>query len=75
MGLVNKPLPEARAVRCPMEYSRLANAWLSLLKPYLKDGGAKASEHTEPMGMSTSPNGAPKSTPAPTPADGGHGGH
>ena len=75
MAMVNDPLPEARAVRCPMEYSRLANAWLSLLKPYLKDGGAGAAEHTEPMGTSTSPNRAPRPAPASTPAGGGHGGH
>ncbi len=75
MGMVNAPLPEARAVRCPMEYSRLANAWLSLLKPYLKDGGAGAAAHTEPMGMTNSPNRAPQSTPEPTPETGGHGGH
>jgi hypothetical protein len=72
MALVNDPLPEARAARCPAEYSRLANAWLNLLKPYLKDGGAKASAHTEPM-MGT-PGGAPQDTqPSSTP--GGHGGH
>jgi hypothetical protein len=75
MSLVNKPLPEARAMRCPAEYSRLANAWLNLLKPYLKDGGAKAAQHTEPMGMSGSQGGAPQSTPASTPEGGGHGGH
>jgi hypothetical protein len=75
MAMVNDPLPEARAVRCPQEYSRLANAWLSLLKPYLKDGGAGAAEHTEPMGTSTSPNRAPRSTPASTPKSGEHGEH
>lgn len=76
MAMVNDPLPEARAARCPMEYSRLANAWLSLLKPYLKDGGARAAAHTEPMGMSNSPNSAPQSPPpAQTPEGGGHGGH
>jgi hypothetical protein len=75
MSLVNKPLPEARAMRCPAEYSRLANAWLNLLKPYLKDGGAKASQHTEPMGMSGSPNSAPETAPASTPEAGGHSGH
>jgi hypothetical protein len=75
MALVNDPLPEARAVRCPAEYSRLANAWLGLLKPYLKDGGAKAAEHTEPMGMTNPQGGQPRSTPAPTPEGGGHGGH
>ena len=74
MKLVNDPLPEARAVRCPNEYSRLANAWLSLLKPYLKDGGAKASAHTEPMNMPGS-NGAPPSQPSSTPESGGHSGH
>ncbi len=41
-GMVNNPLPEARAVRCPTEYERLSGAWLTLLKPYLKDGGAAA---------------------------------
>jgi hypothetical protein len=72
MAMVNNPLPEARAQRCPLEYNRLATAWLSLLRPYLKDGGAKASAHTEPMGMSTPSTGAP---PSPTPESGGHGGH
>ena len=47
--MINNPLPEQRAVRCPNEYSRLATAWLTLLKPYLKDGGAKAAAHTSPM--------------------------
>ncbi|HKQ53617.1 MAG TPA: DUF4344 domain-containing metallopeptidase [Pyrinomonadaceae bacterium] len=41
-AMVNNPLPEARAVRCPTEYERLSSAWLTLLKPYLKDGGAAA---------------------------------
>lgn len=43
-GLVNAPLPEARAVRCPSEYNKLSNAWLTLLKPYLKDAGRRALE-------------------------------
>lgn len=47
--LVDNPLPQQRAVRCPQEYTKLATAWLTLLKPYLKDGGAKASAHTHPM--------------------------
>lgn len=56
-SMVNNPLPEQRAVRCPMEYTRLATAWLTLLKPYLKDGGAKASAHTAPMvGDSNAPS-------------------
>jgi hypothetical protein len=59
-GMINNPLPEQRAVRCPQEYTRLATAWLTLLKPYLKDGGAKASAHTGPM--VGSPNASP-STP------------
>ena len=46
-GMVNNPLPEARAVRCPTEYERLSGAWLTLLKPYLKDGGAGASGSTQ----------------------------
>jgi hypothetical protein len=71
-GLVNKPLPEARARRCPVEYTKLATAWLTLLKPYLKDGGAKASAHTKPMtGEMDDGN---ESTPSPTP-EGGHSGH
>ncbi len=41
-GMVNNPLPEARAVRCPTEYERLSSSWLTLLKPYMKDGGAGA---------------------------------
>jgi Putative metallopeptidase len=74
MALVNDPLPEARAVRCPGEYSRLANAWLSLLKPYLKDGGAKAAAHTEPMmGTPSAPQDTQPSQPSSSP--GGHGGH
>jgi hypothetical protein len=55
-AMVNNPLPEARAVRCPTEYERLSNAWLTLLKPYLKDGGAKASAHTHPMVGNTNNN-------------------
>ncbi|HKQ99152.1 MAG TPA: DUF4344 domain-containing metallopeptidase [Pyrinomonadaceae bacterium] len=73
MGMVNKPLPEARAVRCPNEYSRLANAWLSLLKPYLKDGGARAAAHTEPM--MGQPEGGQPTQPTSTPEGGGHSGH
>jgi hypothetical protein len=64
--MVNDPLPEQRAVRCPMEYTRLATAWLTLLKPFLKDGGAKASAHTAPM------VGSPE---APAPDGGQHSGH
>lgn len=75
MAMVNDPLPEARAVRCPAEYSRLANAWLSLLRPYLKDGGARASAHTEPMDMPGANKGAPPSQPSSTPEGGGHSGH
>jgi hypothetical protein len=76
MGMINKPLPEARAVRCPQEYSRLASAWLTLLKPYLKDGGAGAEAHTQPMGMGNNPQSPPSATPSSTPGgDGGHGGH
>jgi hypothetical protein len=75
MALVNDPLPEARAQRCPAEYSRLAHAWLDLLKPYLKDGGAKASQHVDPMGMSGSQGGAPQTAPASTPEGGEHSGH
>ena len=41
-GMINNPLPEARAVRCPTEYERLSGAWQTLLKPYLKDAGAAA---------------------------------
>jgi hypothetical protein len=47
--MINNPLPEQRAVRCPTEYTKLATSWLKLLKPYLKDGGARASQHTHPM--------------------------
>lgn len=73
MGMINKPLPEARAVRCPQEYARLASAWLTLLKPYLKDGGKGAEAHTQPMGMGNQQ--APSAPPSSTPGDGGHGGH
>lgn len=71
--MINDPLPEQRAVRCPMEYSKLASAWLTLLKPYLKDGGAKAAAHTGPM--VGSPPSMPQSQPAATPAGGGHSEH
>jgi len=70
--LVNNPLPEARAVRCPTEYMKLATAWLTLLKPYLKDGGAKASQHTEPMMNQGAPTGPPQQPSAP---GGDHNGH
>ncbi|HEX8709501.1 MAG TPA: DUF4344 domain-containing metallopeptidase, partial [Pyrinomonadaceae bacterium] len=40
-AMINNPLPEQRAVRCPTEYAKLSDAWLTLLKPYLKDAGAK----------------------------------
>ncbi|MEZ5346740.1 MAG: DUF4344 domain-containing metallopeptidase [Pyrinomonadaceae bacterium] len=37
-GIVtNGLLPKARAVRCPTEYTRTANSWESLLKPWRKD--------------------------------------
>lgn len=49
-GLVNAPLPEARAVRCPTEYSKLSRAWLNLLKPYLKDAGRRALEQQQQQG-------------------------
>jgi hypothetical protein len=75
MAMINDPLPEARAVRCPQEYSRLASAWLTLLKPYLKDGGAGAEAHTSPMGMGNNQQSPQSAPPSPTPADGGHGGH
>jgi len=69
MGLVNNPLPERRAVRCPQEYTKLATAWLTLLKPYLKDGGAKASQHTQPMSGNMN-NGMDNKNQ--TPEEGGH---
>ena len=72
MGLVNNPLPEQRAVRCPQEYTKLATAWLTLLKPYLKDGGAKASAHTQPMTGNMN-NGVDIQNK--TPEEGGHSGH
>ncbi|MDT5062912.1 MAG: hypothetical protein QOH63_3371 [Acidobacteriota bacterium] len=65
-NMVPDPLPEQRAVRCPMEYSKLATAWLTLLKPYLKDGGAKAAAHTGPMMGGTQ---------TPSPAGDEHSGH
>jgi Putative metallopeptidase len=37
-GLVNDPLPEGRAVRCPTEYARMSKAWAHLLEPYMKRG-------------------------------------
>ena len=49
-GLVNAPLPEARAVRCPSEYTKLSRAWLKLLKPYLKDAGKRALEQQQQQG-------------------------
>jgi hypothetical protein len=49
-GLVNDPLPEARAVRCPTEYNKLSRAWLNLLKPYLKDAGRRALEQQQQQG-------------------------
>lgn len=37
-GIVtNGLLPKARAVRCPTEYTRTANSWETLLKPWRKD--------------------------------------
>jgi hypothetical protein len=65
-SMVPNPLPEQRAVRCPMEYAKLATAWLTLLKPYLKDGGAKAAAHTGPMMGNTG---------APSPGGDDHSGH
>ena len=55
-NMIDNPLPQQRALRCPTEYTRLATSWLSLLKPYLKDGGAKASAHTHPMVGNTNDN-------------------
>jgi hypothetical protein len=49
-GLVNAPLPEARAVRCPTEYNKLSRAWLNLLKPYLKDAGRRSLEQQQQQG-------------------------
>jgi hypothetical protein len=52
-NLVNNPLPEQRAVRCPQEYGRLSNAWATLLKPYLKNGGANAATSTQASNRAT----------------------
>lgn len=53
-NLINNPLPEARAVRCPKEYAGLSKAWMTLLKPYLKDAGKKAFENAPEGGEQTS---------------------
>lgn len=37
-GLLNDPLPENRAVRCPTEYVKMSKAWTHLLTPYMKNG-------------------------------------
>lgn len=57
-GLVNDPLPEARAVRCPTEYTKLSRAWLKLLKPYLKDAGRRALEQQQQGGEQAGGEGA-----------------
>lgn len=41
-GLINSPLPEGRAVRCPTEYARMSKAWTHLLQPYMKKGTQSA---------------------------------
>ena len=71
-GLVNAPLPEARAVRCPSEYNKLSRAWLNLLKPYLKDAGKNALEQQQqqPGGQQ-----APGQTTEPTEEGGGEAEH
>lgn len=45
-NLVNDPLPENRAVRCPTEYGKMAKAWTHLLTPYMKNG----TKNTQPQG-------------------------
>jgi len=73
-GLVNDPLPEARAVRCPSEYNKLSRAWLNLLKPYLKDAGKNALEQQQQQGGEQTPG----QTAEPAEESGGedeHGGH
>jgi hypothetical protein len=59
-GLVNAPLPEARAVRCPTEYNKLSRAWLNLLRPYLKDAGRRSLEQQQQQeGGAVQPEGLP----------------
>lgn len=69
-GLINNPLPESRAVRCPQEYARLSTAWLKLLKPYLKDAGRKALEGNPEAGAQ-----APTGQPEGGDDEDEHGGH
>jgi hypothetical protein len=76
-GLVNAPLPEARAVRCPSEYNKLSRAWLNLLKPYLKDAGRIALEQQQQQGGEQTPT-QPTQPTEQTEEEGGdseHGGH
>lgn len=74
-GLVNDPLPEARAVRCPSEYTKLSRAWLNLLKPYLKDAGRRALEQQQPQGSEQPTGQVAEQTEEGGEEDDEHGGH
>lgn len=70
-NLVNDPLPENRAVRCPTEYGKMAKAWTHLLSPYMKNG----TKNTDPQGTTAQSETAPSQ---PTETGQGHdapGGH
>lgn len=76
-GLVNDPLPEARAVRCPSEYNKLSRAWLNLLRPYLKDAGRRALEQQQEQPSGEQPAGqtAEQTVEGGEGEDEEHGGH
>ena len=74
-SLVNAPLPEARAVRCPTEYNKLSRAWLNLLKPYLKDAGRRALEQQQQQGGTEQTTVQPAEPSEEGGGEEGHGGH
>jgi hypothetical protein len=70
-NLVNDPLPENRAVRCPTEYGKMSKAWTHLLTPYMKNG----TKNTEPQGTTAqteTPPSGPTGTEQGHDAPGGH---
>jgi hypothetical protein len=63
-GLIDDPLPENRAVRCPTEYVKMSKAWTHLLTPYMKRG----TKNTEAVTSAADQTGG---TPTNTAPDGG----
>jgi hypothetical protein len=63
-------LPEERAKRCPMEYSKISSAWDTLLKPHFKSGAAGLAGAAAPAAAPAMPTKLPGGAPGgPAPSD------